>query len=499
MSQNQPNIIIIQSESQDGRLMGCLGHPAMAAATPNLDRMAGKGVVFENYYCNYPLCCPSRASLWSGQFPHKLRAWNNYRGLEPDAPTFISRLQEAGYQTAVLGRTDHISGRHSLDVRVGAWSRAAAIPRPVHGEKTAPQIIPEPVERVHEKDWQVVDQGREWLHNAAADHDSQPFVLYLGFHNVHPPFVTSSRYLDLIPEDKTDLPCEDHLNHPLLGLQRLQKNWNHALDRESMLLRRRIYFAMIAEMDAMAGSVLEALADSGLEDNTWVVFTSDHGEMAGEHRQYLKLTHFEASSRVPLIVRAPGGKSGKRIQTPASLVDIYPTLLDLAGTEIPDVCDGHSLLPEVTGVASDRPGRVFAEHHSTTCPTGAFMLRRDQWKYIAYPGYPPLLFNLEEDPDELRDLSTIRPEAVQALEAELRDIVDYEAVDVQAKAEDRKCFAAWREEALRQGTYEEQMAAVYSGVGHPPGPVQPWRLEDEERIRQWLAGETPPLPEMSEV
>ena len=93
---NKPNIIVIQTESQDARLLGCLGHPAMAEATPNLDRLAGGGTVFENHYCNYPLCCPSRASLWSGQFPHKLGAWNNYCGLEPDAPTFVTRLHDAG-------------------------------------------------------------------------------------------------------------------------------------------------------------------------------------------------------------------------------------------------------------------------------------------------------------------------------------------------------------------------------------------------------------------
>ncbi len=484
----KPNIIIIQTESHDGRVLGCLGHLAMEDATPNLDRLAAEGTVFENHYCNSPLCCPSRASLWSGRFPHKLGAWNNYCGLEPDAPTFVSRLQDIGYQTAVFGRTDHISRGHSLLARVASWSRAAAIPRPVHGERTAPRIIPEPVERVHENDWQTVDQSREWLRNAAANPDDQPFVLYLGFHNAHHPFATSSRYLDLIPEDKVGLPPEDHLNQPLLELQRLQKNWNHALDREGMLLRRRVYFAMIAEMDAMVGAVLEALAESGLDDNTWVVFTSDHGEMAGEHRQYIKLTHFEASSRVPLIVRGPGAQPGKRIQTPASLIDIHPTLLDLAGAEIPDTCDGHSLLPELVGCPIMRPGRVFAEHHSTTCPTGTFMLRRDDWKYMAYPGYPPLLFNLDEDPDELHDLFAAHPEMVQALDDELRLIVDYEAVDARAKAEDRACFAAWREEALREGIYEQQMAAVYSGAGHPPGQVQPWREEDEECIRQWLAG-----------
>ncbi len=492
MVQTKPNVVVIQTESQDGRLLGCLGHPAMAAATPNLDRMAGEGVIFENHYCNYPLCCPSRASLWSGQFAHKVGAWNNYRGLEPDAPTFADRLQAAGYAMRTIGKTDYLSGNHSGSARLAAWSRTAAIPRPVHGETKSPEVYPDHRERARQSDWQKTDEACEFLRRQQGN--GQPFLLYIGLGLAHHAFRTSLHYLDKIPEGSVHPPPDDTLDHPLLALQRMQKNWGHALDPEGMQLRRRIYFAMIAEIDAITGMLLQALDASGLRDNTWVVFTSDHGEMAGEHGQYIKLTHFEASSRIPLIVRGPGVPAGERIPTPASLIDLHPTLLDLGGAPLPDNLDGHSLVPELTGGTITRPPRVFAEHHSTTCPTGAFMLRRDQWKYIAYPGYPSLLFNLADDPDELHDLCAVQPEMVQILDAELREIVDYEAVDAQAKAEDRASFAAWREETLREGTYAAQMAAVYSGAGHPPLPVQPWREEDEERIRQWLAGNPPQVP-----
>lgn len=496
MSRTKPNIVIIQTESQDGRLLGCLEQPAMTAATPHLDRMAGEGVIFENHYCNYPLCCPSRASLWSGRFPHHIGAWNNYRGLEPGALTFADRLQAAGYAIRTIGKTDYRSGNHSGAARLAAWSRTAAIPRPVHGETKSPGIIPDHRERARTSDWQKADEACAFLRQQQGN--GQPFLLYIGLGLAHHAFRTSLHYLEKIPGECVHAPSTDSLSHPLLPLQRLQKNWGHALDLEGIRLRRRVYFAMIAEIDTLTGRLLQALDTSGLRDNTWVLFTSDHGEMAGEHRQYIKLTHFEPSSRVPLIVRGPETPAGTSIRTPASLIDLYPTLLDLAGAPLPDGLDGHSLVPELTGGTTSRPARVFAEHHSTTCPTGAFMLRRDSWKYIAYPGFPSLLFNLDDDPDELRDLSATQPEMVRTLDAELREIVDYETVDTQAKTEDRECFAAWREEALREGTYEEQMAAVYSGAGHPPLPVQPWREEDEERIRQWLAGKPLQVPALTE-
>ncbi len=489
----RPNIVFIQTESQDGRLLGLMGHPALEGSTPNLDKLAEQGVVFENNYCNFPLCCPSRASMWSGRFPHKIRAWNNYNGIDPDTPTFVSRLVQNGYQAKICGRTDHVSGAHGIGARVGSWTRAAAIPRQLHGEAKPPEIIENGGRRVHSNDWGHVDQACEFLHNKASE--NSPFLLYLGLHNAHHPFATSSYYLNKVPEDKVRIPPNDTLDHPLLPLQRLQKGWNHALSPADKRLRRRIYQAMIVEVDAMIGTLLKALEDGGFSENTWVVFTSDHGEMAGEHDQYIKLTHFEGSMRVPLIIRGPEAQKDVRITTPSSLVDLHPTLLELGQVDVPAECDGHSLLPEATGQATGRPPRVFAEHHSTTCPTGSFMLRRGDWKYIAYPGYEPLLFNITEDPDELQNRAPAHPDQVHKLSSELKDIVDIEAVDRAAKEEDRRCFSDWRREALNRGVYEKTMSQVYSGKLGASDP-KPWRDENEQRVRQWLDGNPLPLPEI---
>ncbi len=489
-----PNILFIHSDSFDGRLLGCMNHPSMRGATPNIDRLAARGTIFENAYSNNPLCCPSRASMWSGQYTHHCEGWNNYKGLDGDPETFATKLADAGYRTGIFGKQDYLSGTHGPRARIPSWSRAAGIARSVHGEGHTPKVIGEPLDRVHGKDWQTVDSGKEWLKETSGHDDS--FFLYLGFNAPHHPFLTSSKYLEKISADAVNLPLEDRLHHPVLPFQQMQKNWRHALDEESLLLRRQIYFAMIAEVDAMVGEVLAALEDSGLAQNTVVFFSSDHGEMAGEHGQYLKLTHFEASARVPLIVSGPDVLKAQRVSRPVSLVDLTPTFLDLAGSDTAGELDGCSLSADLFGGTSIHPGTVLAEYHSTTCPTGAFLLREGDWKYHVFAGFAPLLFNLKDDPDELLDRAGSNPEKVTEMDTKLREMMDYEAVDARAKEYDREQFATWREEQIQAGTYRDRMAELYSGIWLEPRTARPWTDAEESRIETWLAGNPVSLPDI---
>ncbi|MBN2309850.1 MAG: hypothetical protein JXR94_12825, partial [Candidatus Hydrogenedentes bacterium] len=171
------------------------------------------------------------------------------------------------------------------------------------------------------------------------------------------------------------------------------------------------------------------------------------------------------------------------------LVDVYPTLMDMAGLPHPGGLDGHSLMPELTGAASERPDWVLSESHDSTCDTGHFMLRRGPWKYIALPGYEPLLFNIEDDPDEVRNAAVDSPEVARRMDALLREVVDYEAVDAKVKAYDRASFRAWREATLAEGTYRDLMARVFSGWDDlEPGDIEPWTDEEEARLLEWLEG-----------
>ena len=479
------NIVFIQSDSMDGRVMGCAGHPAMAGGTPNLDALARRGVLFRNASCNSPLCCPSRASMWSGLFTHRCEGWNNYKGLAEGEPTFRTRLDEADYLTQTFGKTDYLSGRHTPRARVLSWTGAAGIPRPGY-RLPEPLVHEDDRPRVHEIDWRDVDRSIEWLaQTARAD---RPFMLYLGIRAPHPAFATSQRYFDMIDPAGAAVPPQDESDHPVMRYMRAIKNWQYGFAAETVRRTRRIYFAMIAEVDAMVGEVLAAVDELALRDSTYVIFASDHGEMALEHRQDYKQTHYEPSARVPLIVAGPGVCEGAVVDSLTSLVDIYPTLMDMASAAHPPNLDGHSVMGDLTGRASDRPGWVLSEFHGEGCNASSFMLRAGDWKYIAYTGYEPQLFSMADDPDEVRNLAGARPEVAADMDGRLREIVDYEAVAAKVAAYSRQSFRRWRDEHRAAGTYEQTMARIYSGWNNVPADeLLPWTAEDEALIEKWLA------------
>ena len=482
---NSGNIVVIECDSMDGRVMGCMGHPAMRRATPNLDALAARGTLFRNTYSNSPICVPSRSSMFSGQWTHHCRGWNNYKGLEPGTPTFLSRLLEAGYNTASFGKTDYLSGRHTVRARVTPWTRAANIPRPAYSDHS-PVVRPGDAQRVHVEDWEDVDASIQWLRRARGE--DRPLMLYLGLRAPHPGFTTSQFYWGRIDGDAVGLPGPDDWRHPSIDYLRTLINWEHGCDDDMVRRTRRVYLAMISEVDAMVGALLAALGELGLTDSTTVLFLSDHGEMAMEHRLVYKMAMFEPSVRVPMIVAGPELPRGQAVDELVSLVDVYPTLMDLAGRPLPDGLDGQSLVPLLHRRRDGRPDWVLSQCHDSGCNTGFFMVRRGRWKYIAYPGYPSQLFDLEADPGELHDLAAARPAVAAEMDGLLRQAVDYEAVDAEVKAYDRECFAAWRRRHKGDGTYDALMAKIYSGWEVPDERIQPWRPEDEARIERWLAG-----------
>ncbi|MCD6365860.1 MAG: sulfatase-like hydrolase/transferase, partial [Planctomycetes bacterium] len=452
------NILFIECDSMDGRAMGCMGH--RAAYTPNLDRLAKAGVMFRNMYSNNPICCPSRASMWSGRFTHNCEAWNNYKGLEEDTPTFATRLQAGGYRTQTYGKTDFLSGYHTIRARVSSWTRSANILRPAY-RTGAPVVEDTMKERVHEADWNDVDNCIAWLGENAGK--NEPFMLYCGIRSPHPAFRTSRRWLELIEPANVTVPAADESPHPVMEYTRAAKNWEHGFSDEMVRKVRRIYFAMIAEVDAMVGKLLDTIESMGLSETTYVIFTSDHGEMNMEHRQFFKMTHYEPSVRVPLIVAGPGAGKGLVVDELASLVDIYPTIMDIAGLTGPDELDGQSLMKELNGQEGARRDWVISEFHGETVNTGCFMLRRGKWKYMAFAGYEPMLFDLAEDPDELNNLAPTKPDVVKDMDERLRAIVDYEAVDAKVKQYDKRSFRQWRQETMAAGTYRDDMTRIYSG------------------------------------
>jgi len=460
----------------DGRAMGFLGRPA--ASTPNLDRLAERGTAFTETYCTSPQCVPSRASFMSGRYAHEIEAWNNSKGLEHDDTTILDDAKAAGYRTAEIGRQDYRSGSHSRFARMTAWVRAADLELP---EKDPPvtDLVEEGV-RQRTRDWNAVDEALEELDSLAETDD--PFHLKLGTSNPHPGggYRTTPEHLQHVPADEVTLPPTDPLEHPVVRKASVSKNTHGETSDERIREIRRYYLGMIRETDAMVGEVLDALDEQGLSEDTVVIFCSDHGDMQLEHGQWLKNSMYEATARVPFIAAGPGIASGHRVETPVSLIDLRDTIADVCGYEPLAETSGRSLEAGLAG-HDVVPEPVFAEYHSNMQCTGSFMLRHGRWKYVAYGGYEPQLFDVEADPAELENLTAERPAVVERMDALLREFCDYPSVDRRAKADDRESLRAYR-----FGADEEEYLALlhecFEGVTE----------EHERRVEEWLSGDAEP-------
>lgn len=494
----RPNIVHIHAESMDGRKMGCMGEPALQGLTPNLDSLAQEGVLFTNSYSVCPVCNPSRASMFTGRYPDYYDCWNNHEGLREGTPILRDVLGSAGYQTAMIGPLDYKWGMHSIRDQVGSWTRSAMIHRPI-SRTPLPEVTAD--DSPYRRDWQWTWQACDWMREASARRS--PFYCYLTTGLVHPAFRAAQRHMDMIDPDAIEMPPDigpvSDDDHPVMRYIRITKNCDKGLSRAMVRQIRHVYCAMIVALDEMVGRVLDTLDDLGVRDNTYIVFSSDHGEMAGEQNQILKRTMYEPSIHGPMIVTGPDVRSGAEVETPVSLIDLYPTFMDMARTSyeehalterFPESIEGESLMPQLAGNAPRERDWAFAEYNGDRVCTGTYMVRRGQWKYVHYVGFDPMLFDLQADPWEVNDVASAQPEIVGQMHRVLTDNFDCEAIDARAKAYDRECFTAWREKTLADATYRDTMAHIYSGFDRQCiEDIMPWTDEDEEQIVAWLGEE----------
>ena len=468
------NIFFIECDSMDGRIMSCMNHPA--AQTPNMDALAARGVLFKNTYCNSPQCCPSRASRWSGKHNHVIEAWNNYKGIEDGDRTYVSDLEAAGYLHQAYGKTDYVSGSHSLGNHVTSWNRAANITlsrgkSPLVGLRQDAAAE----RRVHTRDWEHVDNSIAYLKDRAADGKS--FILHCSISCPHPPFVSSKYYLDRIDRDSVTIPPFEEELHPVMHYMSDTKACLERFTDEEIRTVRHTYFAMVAEVDEMVGELISALDELDLKDSTYVLFGSDHGEMNLEHRQQLKNAMYEASVRVPLIVAGPDVVQGHSVDGLVSLVDLYPTFMEMTGLPVHADLAGTSLMPELSGGSADRPDSVLCQYHGNFANTGEFMIRRGRYKYIVYAGYDPQLFDLESDPEEIDNLVDSKASLAEEMNTALHELVDCEVVDAKVKQYDRDSYREWRSE-IGEEAYELAMSEILPG----------WSDRERKMTEAWLAG-----------
>uniref|UniRef100_A0A6Q2X6E0 Arylsulfatase K n=1 Tax=Esox lucius TaxID=8010 RepID=A0A6Q2X6E0_ESOLU len=492
------NIVMVMSDAFDGRLTFEPG--SKVVQLPYINYIRQLGTVFLNAYTNSPICCPSRAAMWSGRYVHLTESWNNYKCLDQNATTWMDLLQKNGYHTRSFGKLDYTSGSHSVSNRVEAWTRDVPFLLRQEGRPVTDLVGDESAMRVMTKDWNTTDTATQWIHRMAASL-SEPFALYLGLNLPHPyvtdslgpnaggsTFRTSPYWLKKVMPELISIPKWLPFSnmHPVDYYSTFTKNCSGNFTEEEVRKIRTFYYAMCAETDAMLGQVISALRDTGLLNSTMLLFTSDHGDLAMEHRQFYKMSMFEGSSHVPLLVMGPGVRSGLQLSRPVSSVDVYPTVLETAGIAVPGGLSGHSLLPLLSRSAArpgwSHPGWAMSEYHGCNANASIYMLREGRWKYITYAdglSVPPQLFDLKTDKDELHNVASKFPYVCRHLDKVLRTAVDYPKVSQAVQLYNKQEFAAWRKSL--GGNYTQVIASLRWHID--------WQedVENNERaIDNWL-------------
>jgi choline-sulfatase len=470
----RPNILFICSDQHSGPMM--MGGPGdvVPVRTPTLKRLASMGVDFKNTYCVDPVCTPSRASLMTGRFASDVGSYCNSTPFDGRVPTWGNYLQQAGYFCWAAGKMDltpkadlgftqvHTSHGHYDHPDITSLFR-----RPMCYRVDELVQIDGKVEERGKHDQGVLQAGLEFLRTEAKT-VGKPWVAYLGFTMPHPPFGAPQKYWDLYPSDQVRMPNvpPGYLEKLPLEFQVLRnfKMISTPVPEERVRRARSAYYGMITELDGMIGRLLDELERTGQLKSTLVVYTSDHGEMLGEHGLWLKNNLMEGAARVPLVMAGAGLPRGMSVEAPVSHVDLVATLLDFAGVAPPVGLRGHSLLPMTRGAQASHPGFVYAESNSEGNCTGSFMIRKGDWKYIYFSWYgDKLLFNLKVDPGEMNNLvdNPAHASTVQELHSLLTSLVDPDVVTEAAFRKQHQVLT----ELVQQGTPEEFFRTLRGRLG----------------------------------
>ncbi len=416
----RPNVLFIAVDDLNTGLH-CYGHPLVKS--PNIDRLAARGVRFERAYCQFPLCSPSRVSMLTGLRPDTTRIFElktDFRTILPDALTLPQCFKRQGYYTARVGKIFHYGvpgqiGTSGLD-DPGSWDHVVN-PRGRDKDEEdkvinyTPNIGLGAAMCFYAADGTDEEQTDGKSATAAVEllesHRDKPFFLGVGFYRPHTPYVAPKKYFDMYPLESIKLPYnapddQDDIPEPAEAIRPL----NYGLSDEKCRECMRAYFAALTFMDAQVGRLLDALDRLQLSDRTIVVLWGDHGYLLGEHGQWMKQSLFEESARVPLIIAAPGAKgNGQASPRIVETVDIYPTLADLASLPAPQNLHGTSLRPLL-----DDPGRAWDRPAFTQVRRNNFFgrsVRTQRWRYTEWDhGKRGIeLYDHDNDPREFKNLA----------------------------------------------------------------------------------------------
>jgi choline-sulfatase len=450
-------------------------HGNLVTHAPAMSSLAERGVVFDNAYTASPLCAPARASLLTGMLPSRTGAYDNAAAFSSEIPTFAHYLRGAGYRTVLAGKM-HFCG-----------------PDQLHGfeERLTTDIYP--ADFAWAPDWSKPHDRPQWYHDmssvveagtcirslqldfdeevgfaaerAVFSHvragDERPLCLVVSFTHPHDPYVIPHQWWDLYHDEDIPLPAYAHseaVTHPHEArLRQMCAMTGPEINADQVRTARRAYYGAISYVDDHLGRLLGVLRESGRLDDTVVILTSDHGDMLGERGLWYKMSFFESSVRVPLVVCAPGRFKARRVTTPVSTLDLLPTLVGLANngdlSGLVGPLDGQSLLPLLAGEPADRD-TVAAEYLAEGALAPVVMLRRGPMKLIHSPTDPDQLFDLAEDPFERNNLADdpAFADVLADLRAEVTARWDLPKLDQEVRTSQQRRIAVMR--ALNKGVGE---------------------------------------------
>jgi iduronate 2-sulfatase len=447
----RPNVLFIISDDLNN-FLGCYGDPR--AKTPNIDQLASRGVRFDCAYCQFTLCGPSRNSMLTGLYPNSSGILANGQVFRQTVPSQVSLPQafrQAGYFAGRIGKLYHYGVPNCIGTDghddPASWElemNSAGVDRLQEMPKTfslqpgqfggTPSWYASPNEDAEHTDG-LAAANAEWVLERCAREKDRPFFLAVGFFRPHTPYVAPKPYFDLYPEAEMPLVKgikKDQADIPPAALDSYRGRRNEFTDD----LRRQCaqaYYASISFLDAQVGKVVDALDRLSLSDNTIIVFTSDHGYHMGEHGLWQKMSIFEESARVPLLIVAPGvSTKGTVAKAPVGLIDLYPTLTELCGVEAPDNLQGQSLVPILKDTGEKGRGWTLSQvsrgpKANEKKRTFGYSLRTPRWRYTEWDEARQgrELYDHENDPKELTNLADdpAHAETVAKLSKELRTAV----------------------------------------------------------------------------
>ncbi len=468
---SRPNILIFMVDQLNGTFFP--DGPAEWLHAPNLKRLAARSTRFANAYTASPLCAPARASFMSGLLPSRGRVYDNAAEFAADIPTYAHHLRRAGYQTCLSGKMhfvgpDQMHGfeeRLTTDIYPADFGWTPDYRKPgeridwwYHNMGSVTGAGVAEISNQMEYDDEVAYEATRKVYDLARGKDDRPWCLTVSFTHPHDPYLARKKYWDLYEDCEhllPEVPAMDYADHDPHSQRIFDANdWrSYDITEDHIRRARRAYFANISYLDDKIGEVMEALDGTRQTEDTIILFVSDHGDMLGERGLWFKMSFYEGSARVPMMIAAPGMEPG-RIDAPVSTIDVCPTLCDLAGVSMEEVAPwttGQSLVTLGQGAAREAP--VAMEYAAEASYAPLVSLRQGKWKFNRCAIDPDQLFDLEADPHELNDLAAdpAHAKTVEAFSDMADSRWDLAAFDAQVRESQARRWVVY--EALREGGY----------------------------------------------